>query len=153
YSDGTHVEYSPSWSPDGSKIVYCSVVDDEYVFSSRPNVSLIESDLASAEKKVLYTGVLVANPEWSQDNLIAFNAIDELNGVSHLYMLNVGSNKIEKVAEDVFNHNFQSEAFFTWSGTPKLAMFLADEGSGYNIYLLNFDTKSISVVLQGFYDF
>lgn len=148
YTDAPVAAYAPSWSPDGNRLIYVSMVDDDNIFTRYPNVELTQGNLDSTDRDVLYEGVTVSSPVWSQDNEIAFSAYINPNVTHSLYLLNLDSRTIKKLAGDLFNSYFTSEVFFTWSKNPRYAMFLADDGGGYSLYLLDFDTKTLNVVLN-----
>lgn len=153
YTNAPIAAYSPMWSPDGTRLIYSTIVDDNNASTRYHLVELTQGDLASTERNVLYKGVSVSSAVWSQDNKIAFSAYIDPYFPSFTYVLNLDSKKVEKVAGDLFDSYFTSEVFFTWSKNPRYAMFVADDGNGYSLYLLDFDTKILSEILNEDGDF
>ena len=94
YRDNT----SPSWSPDGSKLVYSAKVDGIrqiccYDFRSEE------------EKQLTYSNVNKENPSWALDSLhIVFNSADISS--CHLYIMNLNQLEPMKISSGKEEHRF-----------------------------------------------
>lgn len=99
---------SPSWSPDGTKLAYCSRADGVR--------QIWVYDFATGQEKALTQGRgHKENPSWAPDSLhLVFNSVAP--GVSELYLVNLNQPKAIKISS-----GFGEKRFPCWEPLPKRA--------------------------------
>ena len=137
--DSLVVLSSPSWSPDGKKIVFSSVdksgSSDLYIWDTEgEQLTRITNDLYDDK-----------DPAWSPDgNCIAFSSDRTPFGATgkyNLFMLNVADNSIQYLTYG--NEVYSSPG---WSPDGKSLVFTSNLGGSRNIWMMRFDSVQANTV-------
>jgi Tol biopolymer transport system component len=128
-SDG--YEREPSWSPDGSRIVYQSSRNA----SSGPFWQLYMSDADGAnEVQLTHEAAGFRLAHWSPvSNMIVFTRVDDQN--SDLYMMDVDTQIMTRLTD---NNRVNYWPVWSYDGT-KIAFLSYDETSDAALYIMNAD--------------
>lgn len=132
----TDFGYSPSWSPDGKKIVCATegVIDP----MARPTVSQIWIiDVETGEKRLLYKGDAV-HPHWSpHGSRIAFWAVTGQGGQRDIWSIpSTGGDAVQITTSRAADLNP------IWSPNGKYLYFSSDRGGSMNLWRVSVDEAS-----------
>jgi len=132
----TDFGYSPSWSPDGKKIVCATegVVDP----MARPTVSqLWVINVETGEKSLLFKGDAV-DPEWSpHDSRIAFWAVTGDSGQRDIWSIPSGGGDAGQITTSP-----AADLNPIWSPDGKYLYFSSDRGGSMNLWRVPVDEAS-----------
>jgi TolB protein len=121
--------YDPSVSPDGSKIAYCSLRDDQY-----SQIYVANSD-GTSEKRITKIGTGDScGPVWSHDGKkIAFYsfALTHPSRNPAIWMMDPDGSNMKRLAE----HGLEA----TWSPDDKQIAFASNRDGRFQIYAMNAD--------------
>ncbi len=129
---------TPSWAPDGSRLVYVS-------FERRVPTIFIQ-DINSKQRTAIasYPG-LNSSPSWSPDGTKIAMTLSYEGGQPDVYYYDLQQRKLVRVTS---NPAIDTEP--TWSADSKALYFTSERGGGAQIYKFDFNTrKSERVTYQG----
>jgi Tol biopolymer transport system component len=125
--------YDPSVSPDGSKIAYCSLRDDQY-----SQIYLANSD-GTGEKRITKIGTGDScGPVWSHDGKkIAFYsfALTHPSRNPAIWVMDPDGSNMKRLAE----HGLEA----TWSPDDKQIAFASDRDGKFQIYAMSADGSNL----------
>ena len=135
--------YSPDWSPDGSKILFCGIKNNK--------LDLFTIDLETMEYRRLTNDYFdELNPRWSPDaKKIVFSsdrmdapydyAINEMNGNYDLFVMDADGSDIKRVTTNAFNDIDPS-----WSPDGTKIVFVSDRNGISNLYYLDINEMTVT---------
>ncbi|MBU3826351.1 MAG: Tol-Pal system beta propeller repeat protein TolB [Candidatus Anaerobiospirillum merdipullorum] len=129
---------TPSWAPDGSRLVYVS-------FERRVPTIFIQ-DINSKERTAIasYPG-LNSSPSWSPDGTKIAMTLSYESGQPDIYYYDLQLRKLIRVTS---NPAIDTEP--TWSADSKALFFTSERGGGAQIYKFDFNTRQTErVTYQG----
>lgn len=131
-------EYSPSWSPDGSRIVFVRNSDVE-----EANIYVIDND--GSDLRQLTQGAEVdAEPTWSPDGaLIAFERTGDSGHAELFTMMPDGSN------EHQLTHNESMNLHPAWAPDSQSIAFVRDTGNDSEIVAVSLVDDSERSITDG----
>jgi len=134
--------YSPDWSPDGNKILFCGIKDGK--------LDLFTIDI-NTETCIRLTDDLFDefNPRWSPDgSKIVFASdrimppydytIDKMKGAYDIFIMNADGSGIQQITTNPFNDRSPD-----WSPDGKNIVFTSDRNGIDNLYYISLDEMSI----------
>lgn len=129
---------TPSWSPDGTRLVYVS-------FERRvPAIFIQDINTKQRVKLASYPG-LNSSPSWSPDGTKIAMTLSYEGGQPDIYYYDLTEKKLVRVTA---NPAIDTEP--TWSADSKALYFTSERGGGAQIYKFDFNTrKSERVTYQG----
>ncbi|MEQ1796837.1 MAG: S9 family peptidase, partial [Lacibacter sp.] len=140
---GNHNETTPSFSPDGLKIVYVSNVTDDPDRNSNTDIFVLELKTGSKPKQLTTFKGEDQSPVFSPDNQwIAFlqsGSADEFN----MYDQNqIGILSLNNGALQILTSSLDRPVTeFVWASDSKNIFFLAEDDRKQNLYSLNIEKK------------
>ncbi len=135
--------YSPAWSPDGSKILFCGIQGGK--------LDLFTVDIRTEELTRLTNDFFdEADPQWSPDGKrIAFSSdrrdipyehrLDDIKDSYDIFVMNADGTDIRRIAAGP-NNDRQP----TWSPDGKNIVFISDRNGITNLYNVNIDEMTLS---------
>jgi Tol biopolymer transport system component/serine/threonine protein kinase len=132
----TDFGYSPSWSPDGKKLVIATegVID---IMARSTTSQLWIIDVETGGKKLLFKGDAV-HPQWSPNgNRIAFWGLSGEGGQRDISSISATGGEPTKMTT-----NPAVDWNPTWSPDGKFVYFASDRGGSMNVWRLPVDEKS-----------
>lgn len=135
--------YEPKFSPDGQKIVFHAVLNDE-----TQHIFLVNTDGTGSKKLTSYSD-LNQNPQFSPDGTkIVFKAQD-INQRSDIYSMDISGNNLTNLTYDSLSH--VSGLYYISKESPKILYVdhkyhSESDSSEYQIKTVNLDGTSSSVI-------
>jgi len=123
-TDSPQNDYHPAWSPDGTKIAFCSPRDGNW------EIYAMHAD-GSNQTRLTNNAAVDANPSWSPDGtMIAFNSYRD--GDWEIYVMTPdGSNQTR------LTNNAADDDHPSWSPDGTKIAFLSDRDGNREIYVMN----------------
>ena len=116
-------DISPSRSPDGKKIVFCS---DR---AGTPQI-YVKDLTTDSDERLTYDFKYCTSPVWSALNKIAFVSVTD--GVHDIYTMNPDGSGLKKLTEGNGNNEMPC-----WSPDGRYIVFSSSRSGGYHLYLMN----------------
>jgi WD40-like Beta Propeller Repeat len=133
--DQDHGIREPSWSPDGSKLVY-----QEHVSVFNSNSELVVRDLSSGSEQTIVPSTSslpsAGSPNWSSTNKIVYRS-----GTQDLYTVNPDGTNPTLIIEDGFVAD--------WSPDGSKLVYTALRGGQFGIYTSNADGSNEQLIKSG----
>ncbi len=135
-TDNAYSDISPSWSPDGSKIVFSSNVEDNY--------EIYVIDIATGRSSVLTSNNWDdMYPVWSPDgSQIAFTSNRDSNW--DVYVMDVGGKGVTRLTTAA-----TYEGNPTWSPDGSQIAFVSGRDSARDILVMNADGSNVQPLTTG----
>jgi Tol biopolymer transport system component len=122
-------EFTPAWSPDGTKIVFVSRIDDEHL-----NEIFIMNADGSGRLQLTDNSASDSSPVWSPDGTrIAFTSTRD-HGAGEIYVMNANGTGQTRITT---NTAFDSEPY--WSPAGDQLAFASTRDGNYEIYRMSAD--------------
>lgn len=135
--------YSPDWSPDGSKILFCGIKNNKL-------------DLFTVDIKTLTYERITddyfdeSNPRWSPDGKkIAFSSdridtpytfdIEQMQGFYDIFIMDADGSNVQRITTDMFH---DSDPF--WSPEGDKLVFISDRNGITNLYYVDLNSLAVS---------
>jgi Tol biopolymer transport system component len=125
--------YDPSVSPDGTKIAYCSLRDDQY-----SQIYVANADGSSEKRITRITTGDSCGPVWSHDGKkIAFHsfALPHPSRNPAVWVMNPDGTNMKRIAE----HGLSP----SWSPDDKQMVFASNHDGKFQIYAMNSDGSNV----------
>ncbi len=125
--------YDPSVSPDGTKIAYCSLHDDQY-----SQIYVANSDGSGEKRHTKITTGDSCGPVWSHDGKkIAFYsfALPHPSRNPAVWIMDPDGSNMKRIAE----HGLSP----SWSPDDKPMVFASDRGGKFQVYAMNSDGSNV----------
>jgi len=136
------VIYSPNWSPDGSKILFCGIKDgkldlftvdvetENYVQITDDFFDEFDPKFSPDGKKIVFASDRF-NPPYEY-------TINEMNGNYDIYIMNANGSGIERITTSPFNDRSPD-----WSPDGKNIVFTSDRNGIVNLYYVNLEEMTV----------
>ncbi len=153
-----YVEWSPTWSSDGSRIIFVSVkikpevsklsnhkAGGQLLSSSDENVGILSMAADGSDRKKINIGG--SEPSWSPDGTrIAFTS--NLAGHRNIYTINANGDGLKQLT-----NNYARDKFPRWSPDGSKIVFVSERDNNSEIYIMNSDgSNQINVTYHPDYD-
>ncbi|MFC1489727.1 BamA/TamA family outer membrane protein [Candidatus Latescibacterota bacterium] len=134
--------YSPAWSPDGTKILFCGIKDGK--------LDLFTVNIQSEEYVRITNDYFDEfDPKWSPDGTkITFASdrveapykytLNEMNGSYNIYIMNADGSGAEKITTSLFNDRGPD-----WSPDSENIVFTSDRNGIDNLYYVNIADRKV----------
>ncbi len=154
-----YVEWSPTWSSDGSRIIFVSVkikpevsklsnhkAGGQLLSSSDSNVGILSMNANGADR-IRELTIDATDPFWSPDDShIAFTS--HLDGNTNIYTINANGNDLKQLT-----NNYATDKFPRWSPDGSKIVFVSERDNNSEIYIMNSDgSNQINVTYHPDYD-
>jgi TolB protein len=129
----------PNWSPDGTKLAYCT--DDDLAPPRKNDSDILVIDIATQRITKLITGGVNTYPAWSPDaKRIAFRRmLGEMN--SEVFVANADGSD----ARNLTNHP-AFDGWPSWSPDGTRIAFASNRNSSYQIFIMNADGSDVRLL-------
>ncbi len=154
-----YAEWSPTWSSDGSRIIFVSVkikpevsklsnhkAGGQLLSSSDSNVGILSMNANGADR-IRELTIDATDPFWSPDDShIAFTS--HLDGNTNIYTINANGNDLKQLT-----NNYATDKFPRWSPDGSKIVFVSERDNNSEIYIMNSDgSNQINVTYHPDYD-
>jgi len=119
-------EVTPSWSPDGRSIAYCSNK------TGRPQIYLMNAD-GTGERRLTMRGSYNTSPRFGPTGLVAFAGMDDF--VSDLFTVDMSGN-INRLTQQQGSNKDPA-----WSPDGRWLVFLSDRAGAWRVFLMTEDGR------------
>ena len=134
------IDLSPSWSPDGSKVVYCSFKE------RRPKIFTINLKTFTDYMVAGFEGINISPAYSPRGGMIAFTSSKDYD--PNLYMIGEGGGGLQRLTNGP-----NIDVSPSWSPDGSMIAFTSNRGGGPQIYVMNIATgKSKRLTFSGSYN-
>lgn len=119
-------EVTPSWSPDGRSIAYCSNK------TGRPQIYLMNGD-GTGERRLTMRGSYNTSPRFGPTGLVAFAGMDDF--VSDLFTVDMSGN-INRLTQQQGSNKDPA-----WSPDGRWLVFMSDRAGAWRVFLMTEDGR------------
>jgi len=135
--------YSPDWSPDGTRILFCGIKDGR--------LDLFTVNVETLEYTRITNDIFdEADPRWSPDgSKIVFSSdrleppfeytISEMKGNYDLFIMNADGTRVRRITTDPFNDSAPD-----WSPDGTKIVFTSDRNGITNLYYVDLEKMTVS---------
>jgi TolB protein len=129
--------YSPSFSPDGKKLAFCSSAEDGSGDIFVASLSDNDPPEAAQVRRLTFTKSIETAPSWSPTGRqIAFTS--DRSGTPQIYIMDAEGSNIERVS---FGGNYFDAP--AWSPTGDMIVYVSRVNQIFDIYILNLKTNRV----------
>ena len=129
--------FSPSFSPDGKKLAFCSTEEDGNSEIYLANISNTEPVEVTTIKRLTFSKSIDTAPSWSPTSRqIAFTS--DRGGTPQIYIMDAEGSNIERVS---FGGNYFDGP--AWSPIGDMIVYVSRVNQIFDIYVLNLKTNRV----------
>ncbi len=119
------VNVSPSWSPDGTQIVFTSYA--KYF----PEIFVASTDGKGKPKRVTYNNSMNITPVWAPDSS-GIAVASSMSGDPEIYLIDLQGNKLAELT-----HQFGIDLSPTWSPDAQNIIFSSERAGNLHLFLMD----------------
>jgi len=128
-TNNTAIDLSPDWSPDGTKLVYCSFKQRYPRIFTVDITSFVDTLIAS------YDGINISPSYSPSGSMIAFTSTMEYD--ANIYVMSDSGGGVKKITSG------DIDVSPAWSPDGSMIAFTSNRGGGPQIYIMNVSTGSV----------